>query len=82
MANPVSEAQIAYKKVLQEKLVRLGRNGSATWCAPQQLYAMQTLIDSHDAAAMPFSPLDYPVRSRKILVEDLRNYLRVTELIA
>ena len=81
VANPVSEAQIAYKEVLQEKLVQLSDHGKQAVHAPQQARALHELIDAYAAAAMPFSPVEYPVSSRKRLVEDLRNKLRATEAI-
>jgi hypothetical protein len=82
VANPATEAQIANKEVLQEKLVQLSENGNKADHAPQQLQAIHALIDAYAAAAMPFSPVDYPVSSRKRLVEDLRNKLQATEAIA
>jgi hypothetical protein len=81
VANPISEGQIAYMEVLQEKLVRLSENGSRASYASQQLQAMHALIDACAAASMPFSLVDYPVSSRKRLAEDMRNNLRVTEAI-
>jgi hypothetical protein len=79
VANPVSEAAIAYKEVLQEKLMALSENGEKRVYPAQQARAVQELIDAYAAAAMPFSPIDYPVSSRKRLVEDLRATMRVTE---
>jgi hypothetical protein len=81
VTNPISEAQIAYMEVLQEKLVRLSENGSRASYASQQLQAMHALIDAYAAASMPFSLVNYPVSSRKRLAEDIRNNLRVTEAI-
>ena len=81
VANPVTEAQIAYKEVLQEKLVQLSENGSKADYAPPQLQAMHALIDAYASAAMPFSPVEYPVSSRKRLIEDLRNRMRATECV-
>jgi len=78
VANPVSEAQIAHKEVLQEKLVQLSENGSKARYAPQQEQDMHALIDAYAAAAMPFSPIEYPLSSRKRLVEDLRTNMRIT----
>lgn len=79
VTNPVSEAAIAYKEVLQEKLMALSENGGKRVYSAQQARAMQELIDAYAAAAMPFSPVDYPLSSRKRLVEDLRATMRVTE---
>jgi hypothetical protein len=74
-----SAAAIAYKEILQEKLVALSENGKKLVYPVQQARAMQELIDAYAAAAMPFSPVAYPVSSRKRLVEDLRANMRVTE---
>lgn len=72
VANPISETQIAYKEVLQEKLVHQSENGTKAVFQPQQIVAMHELIDAYAAAAMPFSPIEYDLSSRKRLVEDLR----------
>lgn len=72
VANPVSEAHIATKEVLQEKLVQLSDNGSKTSYTAQELALLPALIDAYAAAAMPFSPVEYAKSSRKRLVEDLR----------
>jgi len=78
VANPISEAHIAYKEVLQEKLSTQSENGSKTLYTPQQAGTMHKLIDAYAAAAMPFSPVEYSVSSRKRLVEDLRANIRVS----
>lgn len=72
VANPISEAHIAYKEVLQEKLAQQSENGSKTVFSPQQAREMHALIDAYAAAAMPFSPVEYALSSRKRLVENLR----------
>lgn len=72
VANPISEAHIACKEVLQEKLAQLSENGSKTVYPDQEANAMLALIDAYAAAAMPFSPVEYAVSSRKRLVEALR----------
>lgn len=71
VANPISEAHIARKEVLQEKLTQLSENGSKTRFPPHQERLMRDLIAAYAAAAMPFSPIEYPLSSRKRLVEDL-----------
>ncbi|MES2127914.1 MAG: DUF6058 family natural product biosynthesis protein [Pseudomonadota bacterium] len=76
VANPIAEAQIAYKEVLQEKLTQLSDNGAKHAYDAAQVPLMAALIDAYAAAAMPFSPIDYARSSRKRLVEDLRIYLR------
>lgn len=78
VANPISEAHIAYKEVLQEKLVQQSENGIRTVFPPQQVVAMHELIDAYAAAAMPFSPIEYGLSSRKRLVEDLRAKIRAS----
>lgn len=72
VANPVSEAAIARKEVLQEKLSTLSEDGSKTAFSPEEAGAMVELIDAYAEAAMPFSPIEYPISSRKRLVEGLR----------
>ena len=58
--------------MLQEKLTQLSENGARTVYSPLQLLALHELIDAYAAAAMPFSPVEYALSSRKRLVEDLR----------
>ena len=77
VANSMSEAQIAWKEVLQEKLAQQSGNGSKTLLPQQQAQEMHALIDAYAAAAMPFSPVEYALSSRKRLVEDLRANMRV-----
>lgn len=71
VANPVSEAHIAHKEVLQEKLAHLSDNGTRSAFPAAELAAMRALVEDYAAAAMPFSPVEYPLSSRKRLVEDL-----------
>jgi hypothetical protein len=79
VANPMSEAHIAWKEVLQEKLAQQSENGSKTLLPQRQAQEMHALIDAYAAAAMPFSPVEYALSSRKRLVEDLRANMRVAE---
>ncbi|HAT31729.1 MAG TPA: hypothetical protein DCW29_13020 [Janthinobacterium sp.] len=79
VANPISEAHIACKEVLQEKLSQQSENGSKTMFSPQQARAMHELIDAYAASAMFFSPVEYALSSRKRLVEDLRANMRVSD---
>lgn len=76
VANPVSEAHIACKEVLQEKLEHESNSGLKTLFTPQQVVAMHELIDAYAAASAPFSPVDYPFSSRKRLVDELRAGIR------
>lgn len=82
VANPLSEAHIAYKEVLQEKLTQLSDNGRKTVFSPQLAQATHELIDAYAAASMPFSPIEYASSSRKRLVEDLRANLRASAAAA
>ncbi|WP_332878683.1 DUF6058 family natural product biosynthesis protein [Massilia sp. S19_KUP03_FR1] len=82
VANPISEAHIAYKEVLQEKLTQISDNGSKTVFSPQLAQATHELIDAYAAASMPFSPIEYTSSSRKRLVEDLRANIRAAAAAA
>lgn len=79
VANPVSEAHIAVKEVLQEKLTQQSENGGKRTYSAPQLLQMHELIDDYALASMPFSPIEYPRSSRKRLVEDLRAKMRAEE---
>jgi len=80
VANPISEAHIAYKEVLQEKLAQQSENGSRDAFTPQQARDMHGLIDAYAAASMRFSPAEYPVSSRKRLVDGLRARLAAANM--
>ncbi len=71
VAKPVSEADIAWKEVLQEKLTTLSDNGKRSAYAADQLESMRALIAAFAASAMPFSPIEYHLCSRKRLADDL-----------
>lgn len=72
VANPVSEADIAHKEVLQEKLTALSADGAKREYAETETRALLELIAAYEAAAMPFSPIEYPLSSRKRLADDLK----------
>lgn len=72
VAHPVSEAAIANKEVLQEKLSALTENGRKLAWTQQQLAPIWELIDAYADASMPFSPIEYSISSRKRLVDDLK----------
>lgn len=77
VANPISEAHIAFKEVLQEKLTLQSENGNKTDFSRDQALAVLHLIEQYEAASMPFSPPEYPKSSRKRLVDDLRTNLKI-----
>ncbi|MFC7420251.1 DUF6058 family natural product biosynthesis protein [Iodobacter arcticus] len=72
VAYPVSEAAIAEKEVLQEKL----NDQSNTNFTEAEIPNLLILIDAFAKASMPFSPIDYPFSSRKRLVDDFRLRLK------
>lgn len=72
VADPGSESAIARKEALQARLVKLSYKGARTRFQEAEAVAALALIEAYAEAAMPFSPLDYPLSSRKLLVDDLR----------
>ncbi len=76
VANPVSEAAIAEKSVLQEKLIDLSDNGARVEYSEAESEILNTVIDSYEAVSMPFSPAEYERTSRKRLIDDLRVQLK------
>jgi GNAT superfamily N-acetyltransferase len=76
VAHPTTEAAIAEKEVLQEKL----NNLSQTDLPSREIPSLLTLIDAFAQASMPFSPIEYPFSSRKRLVDDFRRRLNQTIL--
>lgn len=75
VANPTTEAAIARKEVLQEKLNHLSNNGSRTEYSPTELLTVMNLVNDFAEVSMPFSPIEYHLSSRKHLVDDLRDRL-------
>lgn len=76
VADPSSENSIAHKEVLQEALIYLTDNGAKADYSAEEKQRVLGLIDQYERAAMPFSPVEYPLSSRKWLVEDLRRKLK------
>jgi Family of unknown function (DUF6058) len=72
VANPVSEREIAQKEILQEKLMTLTENGERYRDLSIGKDELLLLISQYEASSMPFSPVEYPISSRKRLVDDLR----------
>jgi Family of unknown function (DUF6058) len=72
VANPVSEREISHKEILQEKLTTLTENGKRCTDLPIRKDELLLLISQYEASSMPFSPVEYPISSRKRLVDDLR----------
>lgn len=79
VANPISEAAIARKEVLQEKLTALSENGTKKTFSEGEARTVLELIDAYATAAMPFSPIEYPISSRKRLVEDLSTRVKAVQ---
>ncbi len=76
VADPVSEAAIARKEILQEKLSALSENGSKSLFSQPEIGPLRAVICAYAQSAMPFSPVDFPISSRKRLVDDLLARLR------
>ncbi len=72
VANPATEREIAQKEILQEKLTALTDDGLHVTGIAIGKEELLALIDSYADASMPFSPVEYPISSRKRLVDDLR----------
>lgn len=78
VAHPVSEAAIATKEVLQEKLTALSENGQKAQFTQAEAQMILPLISSYEDATMPFSPIEHSISSRKRLVDDLRARLNAS----
>lgn len=70
VADPGSEHAIATKEILQETLGARRQALAEAGASPESRADLPGLIARYAAAAMPFSPLEYPRSSRKRLVED------------
>jgi uncharacterized protein YgfB (UPF0149 family) len=75
VARPDSEYAIVEKEVLQEELTALSDNGAKRSFTLGEASTLLELIDEYERVSMPFSPIEYPVSSRKRLVDDLRAQL-------
>lgn len=79
VAHPTSVRAIAHKELLQEELVALTNNGTRRDFSAAERRQVLVTIAAYDTACMPFSPLDYPLSSRKRLIDDLRAALNELE---
>ena len=70
VAEPSTGSGIVRKEILQERLSVLHKAMSEGAPSGMPTAALLQLIDDYAAAAMPFSPVDYPSSSRKRLVAD------------
>lgn len=75
VARPDSEYAIAEKEVLQEELTALSDNGAKSSFTLGETSTLLELIVEYERVSMPFSPIEYPLSSRKRLVDDLRAQL-------
>ena len=72
-ADPSTGAGIARKEILQERLGELTTNGTNPSPVEVSKSDLLQLIDDYAISAMPFSPAEYALSSRKRLVDDLRS---------
>ena len=72
VAYPSSEESIARKEVLQEALSEFRRSKLGAELGQKEIDQVVDLIDQYAEASMPFAPPEYPISSRKSLVDDLR----------
>lgn len=72
VADPSTGHGIAKKVLLQGKLSSLASDGELHLPSGLAEQDVLRLVDEYSAASMPFSPLEYPLSSRKRLVDDLR----------
>lgn len=75
IAHPATEAEIAQKEILQEKLSVLSEQGAKLHFSAAEKAEVLQLIEEFAAVSMPFSPIEYHRSSRKRFVEDLHNRL-------
>jgi hypothetical protein len=80
VANPETEAAIAEKDVLQEKLISLSENGARSEYSAAEARVLFEVIDCYETASMPFSPAEYGLSSRKRLIDDLRLRLKASSM--
>lgn len=71
VADPSTAARIAEKEVLQEAIVALSDDGGRRAFSGPEARVLGGLMDRYAVACMPFAPQEYPLSSRKRLIEDL-----------
>lgn len=71
VARPSSEAHIVAKEAAQARLTRLTANGTRHDLSDGERAAARELIARYASLSMPFSPAEYPLSSRKRLIEDM-----------
>lgn len=75
--DPASEMGIIRKEWLQKHLVKQSANGHPPESLdPATAQDLLGLLEAYSEACMPFSPAEYPISSRKRLVDDLRPRLQ------
>lgn len=75
--DPASEMGIIRKEWLQKRLVKQSANGHPPEpLDPATAQGLLELLEAYSEACMPFSPAEYPISSRKRLVDDLRPRLQ------
>jgi hypothetical protein len=80
VARPSDEESIARKDVIQEALTVLSDNGQKHTYERAVKDRVLALMSMYEQACMPFAPIEYPLSSRKRLVNDLRGHFSQEEL--
>lgn len=73
VADPSTGSGIVRKEMLQERLTAITDNGSNPSPSEISRSELLRLIDDYAGSAMPFSPAEYALSSRRRLVDDLRS---------
>jgi hypothetical protein len=74
--DAVDETRIAEKETLQLRLSAATDGGTKTRYSNAETQTVRSLIARYIEASMPFSPIEYPLTSRRRLVEDVLPHLR------
>lgn len=74
--DAVDESRIATKEALQLRLSAATDGGTRTRYSDAETRNVRSLIARYIEASMPFSPIEYPLSSRRRLVEDVLPHLR------
>ncbi|MCJ8338098.1 MAG: DUF6058 family natural product biosynthesis protein [Pseudomonadales bacterium] len=75
VVNPNSVSAIIEKQIAVRRLASATENGNKSKFSQQQQTEFFVAAEKFDQVAMPFSPADYPLSSRKRLLDDIKTRL-------
>lgn len=69
--NMINEESLFHKKLTQKWLKKITQDGSKKIYSAYEVEELKMALMKYESCLMPFSPLDYPLSSRKFLIDDI-----------